>query len=305
MVLAPEHPLVPKLTHPEQLAEVEAYVGQARRRTEIERLSTDRDKTGVAIGADAINPINGERSRSTSPTTCWRATARARSWASPPTTSATSRSRRCSGWRSGASCAAPGVAADEPMTDAFIAHAADEVLVNSGRFDGLTADEGGRAIVAWLAETGRAEPKVTYRLHDWLFSRQRYWGTPIPVIYCPDDGVVPVPYEDLPVLLPETVDYAGSGDNPLNHDEAFLRVDCPRCGGPARRETDTMDTFMDSSWYWFRYLSPDNEYGPVDPRADQPLDAGRPVHRRRRARGDAPAVRPVLHQGHGRHRPGP
>jgi len=151
------------------------------------------------------------------------------------------------------------------MADAFIAHAADEHLVNSGEFDGLRVDEGGKAIVAWLAESGRAEPKVTYRLRDWLFSRQRYWGTPIPVIYCERDGIVPVPYEDLPVRLPETVDYAGSGDNPLNHDEAFLRVICPRCGGQARRETDTMDTFMDSSWYWFRYLAPDNEYGPVDP----------------------------------------
>jgi leucyl-tRNA synthetase len=128
----------------------------------------------------------------------------------------------------------------------------------------MRANEGAAAIVAWLAETGRAEPKVTYRLRDWLVSRQRYWGTPIPIIYCETDGVVPVPYADLPVRLPETVDYAGSGDNPLNHDEAFLRVDCPRCGRPARRETDTMDTFMDSSWYWFRYLSPDDEQGPID-----------------------------------------
>ena len=150
------------------------------------------------------------------------------------------------------------------MEDAYVAHAADERLVNSGRFDGLSADEGGAAIVAWLAETGRAEPKVTYRLRDWLISRQRYWGTPIPVIYCERDGIVPVPDDQLPVLLPETVDYAGSGDNPLNHDEAFLRVDCPRCGQPARRETDTMDTFIDSSWYWYRYLSPDNADGPVD-----------------------------------------
>ena len=119
--------------------------------------------------------------------------------------------------------AAPGEAADEPMAAAYIAHAAGEVLVNSGPYSGLPADEGGKAIVAWLAETGRAEPKVTYRLRDWLVSRQRYWGTPIPVIYCPTDGVVPVPDDQLPVLLPETVEFAGSGDNPLNRDEAFLR----------------------------------------------------------------------------------
>jgi leucyl-tRNA synthetase len=159
---------------------------------------------------------------------------------------------------------APGEPADAPMATAYVAHSADEILVNSGPYSGMRANEGGAAIVAWLAETGRAEPKVTYRLRDWLVSRQRYWGTPIPIIYCETDGVVPVPYADLPVRLPETVDYAGSGDNPLNHDEAFLRVDCPRCGRPARRETDTMDTFMDSSWYWFRYLSPDDEQGPID-----------------------------------------
>ena len=142
------------------------------------------------------------------------------------------------------------------MEAAFIAHTEGEVLVNSGRYDGLAADEGGEAIVAWLAETGRAEPKVTYRLRDWLVSRQRYWGAPIPVIYCETDGIVPVPDDELPVLLPETVDYHGSGDNPLNHDAAFVNVTCPKCGEPARRETDTMDTFVDSSWYWFRYLSP-------------------------------------------------
>ena len=138
-----------------------------------------------------------------------------------------------------------GTADDEALDDAYVAHSPDERLVNSGRFSGMTAPDGMRAIVDWLAEDGRAKPTVTYRLRDWLFSRQRYWGTPIPVIYCERDGIVPVPDEDLPVRLPDTVDYGGRGENPLNHDEAFLRVACPRCGEPARRETDTMDTFVE------------------------------------------------------------
>jgi leucyl-tRNA synthetase len=150
------------------------------------------------------------------------------------------------------------------MADAYAAHADDEVLVNSGEFSGLPADEGGRRIVAWLEERGKGKAAVTYRLRDWLISRQRYWGTPIPVIHCPTHGVVPVPDEDLPVILPEQVDYAGSGVSPLTRDETFLNVPCPIDGEPARRETDTLDTFIDSAWYWYRYLSPQKEDGPVD-----------------------------------------
>ena len=214
MVLAPEHPLVERLTHPGQRAEVEAYVAQARRRTEIERLSTDREKTGVPLGADAINPVNGERipiyiadyvlsgygtgAIMAVPAHDERDFVFAQRFELPI--------RRV--------VAAPDVDPTAPVEAAFIAHTEGEVLVNSGRFDGMAADEGGAAIVAWLAETGRAETKVTYRLRDWLVSRQRYWGTPIPVIYCETDGIVPVPDDQLPVLLPETVDYHGSGDEP-------------------------------------------------------------------------------------------
>jgi leucyl-tRNA synthetase len=264
MVLAPEHPLVERLTHPDRRAEVSAYVAQASRRTEIDRLSTDREKTGVMLGAEAINPVNGERipifiadyvlggygtgAIMAVPAHDERDFAFAVKFGLPI--------RRV--------VAAPGIAADDPMDAAFIAHAADERLVNSGPYDGLLADEGGKAIVAKLAETGSAKPKVTYRLRDWLISRQRYWGTPIPVVYCPNHGIVPVPDEELPVRLPEDVDYAGSGTNPLTRDERFLHTTCPLGDGPARRETDTMDTFIDSSWYWFRYLSPEEAGGPVD-----------------------------------------
>ena len=138
-------------------------------------------------------------------------------------------------------------------------------MVNSGPFDGLRPiPDGFRAIVEALEKEGRGEFAVSYRIRDWLVSRQRYWGTPIPVIYCDTDGIVPVPYEDLPVRLPEEVDFKGSGESPLKTDRTFIDVACPRCGRPARRETDTMDTFVDSGWYWFRYLSPHNDDDPVD-----------------------------------------
>jgi leucyl-tRNA synthetase len=263
MVLAPEHPLVETLTAPERRAEIEAYIARAEAETEIERLSTDREKSGVPIGADAINPINGERI---------------------PIFVA---DYVLAGYGTGAIMAVPAhderdfafavrfglpirrVVArrgeeDEALDNAYLAHSDDEVLVNSGEFSGLPADEGGRRIIERLEAEGKGRAAVTYRLRDWLISRQRYWGTPIPVIHCKQCGIVPVPDKDLPVLLPDTVDYSGSGVSPLTRDEAFLNVACPSCGGPARRETDTMDTFIDSSWYWYRYLSPELPDAPID-----------------------------------------
>jgi leucyl-tRNA synthetase len=128
----------------------------------------------------------------------------------------------------------------------------------------MSAVDGGREIVEELAKHGKARFTVGYRQRDWLISRQRYWGTPIPIIYCDTDGVVPVPDDQLPVLLPEEVDFKPTGESPLKTNPEFLNVECPRCGQPARRETDTMDTFMDSSWYWYRYLAPHEQNAPLD-----------------------------------------
>jgi leucyl-tRNA synthetase len=275
MVLAPEHPLVPTLTAPARRAEVEAYVAQAAARTEIDRLSADREKTGVAIGADAVNPVNGARipifiadyvlatygtgAIMAVPAHDERDFAFARRYGLPIVKVVMPRD------------ADP----DEELTAAFVEHTTDEVMVNSGRFTGRRAADAWHEIVSWLDGQEKGRRAVTYRLRDWLVSRQRYWGTPIPAIHCEQCGAVPVPEDQLPVLLPGSVDYRGSGDNPLNRDEAFLNVTCPSCGGDARRETDTMDTFFDSSWYWFRYLSPHKADGPVDAdlvRAWTPVD---------------------------------
>ncbi len=265
MVLAPEHPLVTRLTPPDRRAEVEAYVASSRAETEIERLSTDREKTGVPLGADAINPVNGER------IPIWIADYVLAGYGTGAIMAVPAHDERDFAFatRFGLPIVevirAAGAAAPEGgLAAAYVSKAETDVMVNSGRFDGQPAPAGFRAVVEWLRSEGKADYAVTYRIRDWLISRQRYWGTPIPVVYCDADGIVPLPYDQLPVRLPETVDYQGSGDNPLRRDPAFLNTTCPRCGGPATRETDTLDTFIDSSWYWFRYLAPRFDDGPVD-----------------------------------------
>jgi leucyl-tRNA synthetase len=262
MVLAPEHPLVSVMTTDDRRSEVEAYVADARRETEIERLSTEREKTGVFVGAYAINPMTNER------IPIWIA-----DYVLP-------------GYGTGAIMAVP--AHDErdyefattydlpiryvvlpqggsaPQGEAFVAHTADEVLVDSGAFTGMPAAEAIGAITRSLEEAGRGRFAVTYRQRDWVAGRQRYWGAPIPIIYCDEHGAQPVPEDQLPVVLPTDVDFAPTGVSPLLSHAEFLNAECPVCGRAARRETDTMDTFVDSSWYFLRYCSPHNDSAPWD-----------------------------------------
>jgi leucyl-tRNA synthetase len=267
MVMSPEHALVPKLTHPSQKAEVDAYVIAAGRATEIERMSTEREKTGVFTGSYAINPVNGGR------IPIWIADYVLAGYGTGAIMAVPAHDERDFAFAqkfglpitrviAGPEISDADVAA--PLEVAYIAHGDADRMVNSGPQTGLPAKEGYAGIVTTLEQQGQGKASVNYRLRDWLMSRQRYWGTPIPVVYCDKDGIVPVPADQLPVRLPETVDYAGSGSNPLNTDASFVNTTCPKCAGPARRETDTMDTFIDSSWYWFRYLSPKDDTQLVD-----------------------------------------
>ncbi len=267
MVMSPEHALVPKLTHPSQATEIAAYVAAASRETEIERMSTEREKTGVFTGSYAVNPINGER------IPIWIADYVLAGYGTGAIMAVPAHDERDFAFAqkfglpirrviAGSEVSDAEVAA--PLTQAYIAHGATDRMVNSGPHSGKPAKQGFADIVAMLEKEGRGKAAINYRLRDWLMSRQRYWGTPIPVVYCDKDGMVPVPDDQLPVRLPETVDYAGSGNSPLKSDAAFMNTTCPQCGGPAQRETDTMDTFIDSSWYWFRYLSPADKNLPVD-----------------------------------------
>jgi leucyl-tRNA synthetase len=262
MVLAPEHPLVAALTTNERKADVEAYVAAARRETEIERMNTERDKTGVFIGAHAINPMTGER------IPIWIA-----DYVLP-------------GYGTGAIMAVP--AHDErdyafaekfglpiryvvapasgqlPEGEALVEHTTDEVLVESGEFTGMPASEAIGAITRALEERGQGRFAVSYRQRDWLVSRQRYWGCPIPIVYCDEHGAQPVPEDQLPVLLPSDVDFAPTGVSPLQSHPGFLNATCPVCGKAARRESDTMDTFVDSAWYFLRFCSPHADDAPWD-----------------------------------------
>lgn len=265
MVLAPEHPLVDKITPAEYQQAVEAYRAAAQKLTDIDRESADREKTGVFTGAYAINPVNGER------IPIWIA------------------DYVLMGYGFGAIMAVP--AHDErdfafatkyglpivevirmpgredsngALTEAYTSKNEGH-LINSGLFTGTPTDGAVARVTAWLEEQGTGKKAINYRLRDWLISRQRYWGAPIPVVYCPEHGAVAVPDEQLPVLLPEDVEFMPTGESPLKQHDGFIHTSCPVCGRDSLRETDTMDTFMCSSWYQYRYLSPNYEQGPFDP----------------------------------------
>ncbi len=378
MVLAPEHPLVARLTVPERQAEVAAYTQQAGRQTEIERLSTEKEKTGVFIGAYAINPVNGRRipiwiadyvmmtygtgAIMAVPAHDERDFEFALKFGLPiipvidrpdgATRSAVPAGSVDEGWPSALAQAGfcfeeqggeyrvsmraedaeryaallgqhlrPGawgelaggrwlfvfadgvieldsVEADrtilarchtldpgaqgyqtamellwsKPFYRDVLFHAEYGTMIHSQEFSGTPGEVTKERVTEWLEETGRGHFRVNYRLHDWLISRQRYWGAPIPIVYCQECGTVPVPYEELPVLLPEDAVIPPSGENALKFHEGFLRTTCPRCGGPATRETDTMDTFMCSSWYQYAYLSPYSREGEPAHADSMPFD---------------------------------
>ena len=252
MVLAPEHPLVEKITTEKHRARVREYVEQARKETEIERMSTERDKTGVATGGFAINPMNGEK------IPIWVADYVLVTYGTGAIMAVPAHDER--DFEFAGRYDLPIVQVIAPPAEHGVLREAYEgpgVLVNSGPFNGLESAVAFEKICDWLESSGIGKRSVKYRLRDWLISRQRYWGAPIPVVYCPEDGMVPVPREQLPVMLPEEY-------KPLSEVESFWRTTCPRCGRDARRETDTMDTFIDSSWYFLRYASPHDKTQPFD-----------------------------------------
>jgi leucyl-tRNA synthetase len=379
MVLAPEHPLVDELTTDERIEAVEAYRFQAARRSEIERLSTEREKTGVFIGAYAINPVNGDRipiwiadyvmmtygtgaimavpahderdfefaikfglpiipviDRPDGVAKSFVAKGKMKEGFAEALTqsgipfeerdgslSVTMETAQVDRYaelarahlRPGSWIEAVGgrwafvfedgvreldsaeadrailarcqklepalrekqivmqMLSDVEFYQDVLFHAEYGTMINSGPFTGTPGEVAVRKVTEWLEEQGAGEFAVNYRLRDWLISRQRYWGAPIPIVYCAECGTVPVPYEDLPVLLPEDAEFLPTGESPLKYHEAFLHTTCPKCGGPAKRETDTMDTFVCSSWYHYAYLSPYYNEGepahadstPIDP----------------------------------------
>jgi leucyl-tRNA synthetase len=259
-VLAPEHLLVDQLiTGSATESEARAYIEQAARQSEIERLS-EGDKSGVSTGRFAINPVNGRL---------------------VPIYIA---DYVLTGYGTGAIMAVPGqddrdwefaekydleiIRTVEPPPDwEGKAYTGDGPAINSDFLDGLDMVAAKERIVAWFEEQGIGRGTIQYRLRDWLISRQRYWGSPIPIIICPEDGLVPVPEDQLPVVHPDVEDYAPQGRSPLASVPEFVNVQCPKCGGPAERETDTMDTFVDSSWYYLRYCDPHNVSRIFDPAA--------------------------------------
>lgn len=264
MVLAPEHRLVDELTTEAQRAAVAAYIVETSHQTEIDRLSTEREKTGVFTGSYALNPFSGER------IPIWIADYVLVTYGTGAVMAVPAHDERDFAFATKYGLAIvevvrpDGRAADAPLAEAFTA-TSEARMVNSGGFDGTPVENAKAALIGFAEQQGYGEGRVNFRLRDWLISRQRYWGAPIPMIHCEHCGVVPVPESQLPVLLPDNVRFAPTGKSPLTEVEEWVNVACPRCGAPARRESDTMDTFMCSSWYAMRYADPRNDSAPVSP----------------------------------------
>ena len=256
-VLAPEHELVPRIDS----EDVREYVRRASVKKTAERAAAT-EKTGVATGLHAINPVNGER------LPVYVADYVLTDYGTGAIMAVPAHDQRDFEFAQafGLPIRQVVTSADGEVDEsvAYVEHTEGEVLVNSGEFDGLPAREGGRRIVEALAAEGRGGFTVNYRLRDWGFSRQRYWGCPIPIVYCDQCGIVPVPDDQLPVLLPEIEDYKPKGVPPLAQADEWVNVPCPSCGGAAKREVETMDTFVDSSWYFLRYCDPHNDAAPFE-----------------------------------------
>ena len=264
MVLAPEHPLVKDLTTPAQQEKVDEYIQESIRQTDIQREATDKEKTGVFTGGYAINPVNAEK------IPIWIADYVLMTYGTGAIMAVPAHDQRDFEFARKYQLpirvviqteGEPLIQPDE-MVAATPAHGK---MVNSAELTGTPGDIAFEKAVDYLEQKGVGKRAVNYRLRDWLISRQRYWGAPIPIVYCPKCGTVPVPEDQLPLLLPDDVEWRPTGESPLKLHPTWKITTCPKCGGAAERDTDTMDTFMCSSWYHLRYLSPDYDQGPFDP----------------------------------------
>ena len=264
MVLAPEHPLVEKITSSEQKAIVDEYIQQALRQSDIQRESMEKEKTGVFTGGYAINPVNEER------IPIWIADYVLMTYGTGAIMAVPAHDQRDFEFarKFGLEVRVVVQPADMgPLDGASMPESVPAYgeMINSGPLSGTPGDQAFDRTIEYLEARHLGERSVNYRLRDWLISRQRYWGAPIPIVYCPEHGAVSVPEEQLPVLLPDDVEWLPTGESPLKLHPTWKQTTCPVCGQPATRETDTMDTFMCSSWYHLRYLSPQYDQGPFDP----------------------------------------
>ena len=259
VVLAPENPLVDEIVSAEQKEAVENYKEEAKKQSDIERQSISREKTGVFTGAYAIHPLTGKE------VPIWVGDYVLATYGTGAVMAVPAHDERDFAFAEKFNLPINRVVEAKDGSETNLPFCEHGILVNSGEFDGLTTDEAKEKIVEKLSSMGLGEKKVNFRLRDWLVSRQRYWGAPIPVIYCEECGIVPVPESQLPVELPYDVEFAPDGKSPLAKSEAFVNTTCPHCGKPAKRETDTLDTFVCSSWYYLRYPDNKNTEAPFNP----------------------------------------